>query len=161
MQEIWKEDKGECLVELDVYFSMVSRMIMLEIIKVEVVDLRFSLRVLLGDRLNRAPRVFSGGQGHNKFYALHARLDMDGTLDVLDGIFFVFHFDVYALVDLGALLFVTLWVPITFDIHPKILLQHFSVYTPNGDLVLTKRDYRNCSISFLLKVTSCDFVDLK
>ncbi|XP_055822029.1 uncharacterized protein LOC129890515 [Solanum dulcamara] len=79
-----------------------------------------------------------GGQCNNRFYAIHDRQEVEETLDVVTSILWVFHCDIYALLDLDAnLSFVTPYVTMRFDLSLEILMEHFSIYTPVRSLGVT------------------------
>jgi len=61
----------------------------------------------------------------------------------------VFHFNTYALLDLGATLsFFTSYVAMRFDVGPEILSNPFHISTPMGNAIVAKRVYRNCPIPY-------------
>ena len=70
----------------------------------------------------RVRDVEGGGQRANRFYALHGRQEVADAPDVVTITLKVFHFDVYALLDLGAnLSVVTPFLSNRFDVVPKLL----------------------------------------
>ena len=74
----------------------------------------------------------------------------------------VFHFDVYALLNLGVnLSFVSPYVAMKFAIDPEILLEPYFVYHPVGESIVASRVYRGFPISILHRVIPCDLVELE
>ena len=68
-----------------------------------------------------------------RFYALKARGEQESSPDVVTGMLQVYSVNVYALLDPGATLsLVTPLVARKFDVLPDILIEPFSVCTPNG-----------------------------
>ncbi|XP_055824864.1 uncharacterized protein LOC129893369 [Solanum dulcamara] len=61
-----------------------------------------------------------GGQPNNQLYAFYSRQEMEETPNVVTGILRFFHYEVYALPDLGNLSFVTLYASMRFDKMPPI-----------------------------------------
>ena len=103
-----------------------------------------------------------GGQHQNMLYALQVHQDQKGSPDVVSGTLRVFDLDVYALLDPGATLsFVTPYIAVQFDVNPETLSEPFSVSTPVGDPVITRRLYKNCPVSVSDKVTLADLVELE
>ncbi|XP_049356909.1 uncharacterized protein LOC125821531 [Solanum verrucosum] len=97
----------------------------------------------------------------NYFYALQARGDQVSSPNLVTGTLQVFLIDVYALLDPGATLsFVTPFVAMRFDVHPKELLEPFLVSSPVCDSVVAKRVYKRCPISLSHRVTFVDLVEL-
>ncbi|XP_055826368.1 uncharacterized protein LOC129894738 [Solanum dulcamara] len=75
-----------------------------------------------------------GSPRQNRFYAFQARQEVEESLDMVTGTLKVFDFDVYELLDLGAMLsFVTPYLAMRFFVSPVILLEPFLVYTLIGD----------------------------
>ena len=105
-----------------------------------------------------------GGQApkNNCFYALHGRQEYEDVPDVVTGMLRVFHFDVYALIDLGAnISFVSPYVSMRFSVKPELLKDPFSVSTPVGESVIARTVYRNFPISFFHKIIPCDLIELE
>ena len=98
----------------------------------------------------------------NRLYALQARQDQEGSPDVVTGTLRVFDLDVYSLLDPGDFLsFVTPYIAVHFSISPKNLSEPFSIFTPVGDPIISRRAYKNCLVTVSQKVTSANLVDLK
>lgn len=80
------------------------------------------------------------------FYALQTRGGQEGSPDVVIGMFKVFQFNVYALLDPGdTLSFEIPYVAMKFDVLPDIR-SFFFVSTPVGDSVVANRVYRKYPI---------------
>lgn len=76
----------------------------------------------------------------NRFYAFHARQEVEESPDVVTGMLRIFDFDAYALLDPSAnSSFVTLYLVIYFDMSPEALLEPYLVYTLAGESVLAKK----------------------
>lgn len=87
--------------------------------------------------------------------------DHENSQDILTGMLRVFSLDAYALLDPGAnLSFMTPYLTNKFGICSKQLLEPFSVSTPIGKSIFSKRIYRNCTISINLKDCTMDIVEL-
>lgn len=101
---------------------------------------------LFGTKLGRnCKKAQSSGYGsgctpcQNMIYAIKTLHDHEGSLDIVIAMLKVFHLEVYVLLDLGATFsFMTLYVPMKFDIDPKILLEPFSISTLIGDSINAK-----------------------
>ena len=73
----------------------------------------------------------------------------------------VLSINVYALLDPDATLyFVTSLVSMKFDVLPYVLVKPFSISTPIGDFVVSKRVYRSYPILLSNRVTLVDLVEL-
>ena len=93
--------------------------------------------------------------------ALHSRGEQESSLDAVIDMLQVISFDVYFLLDQGAILyFTTPFVATKFYILPNILNEPFTVATAVGDSVVAKRVYRNCPIMLLKLVTKLDLVEI-
>ena len=103
-----------------------------------------------------------GGQRHNRLYARKDHQDQEGSLDVVTGTLHVFDIDIYALLDpVDNLSFVTPYIAVQFNISLETQLEHFSVSTPVGDLVIARQVFKNCPVTVSQKVTSADLVELE
>ena len=97
----------------------------------------------------------------NHVNAQQSRSDQESSPDVFTGMLKLFSFDVYAMLDQGDLLsFVTLLLPMKFEILPDLLEEPFSVSTPVGDSVVVNKVYNGCPITFPNRVTLVDFIEL-
>ena len=66
------------------------------------------------------------------------------------------------MLDPGATLsFVTPYIVVQFNVSLETLSEPFSVSTPVGDPVITRRLYKNCPVSVSDKVTLADLVELE
>ena len=82
--------------------------------------------------------------------------------DVVTGMLRVFHFDIYAFIDLGAnISFVSPYVSMRFSVRHEVLKDLFYVFTPVGESVVARTVYRNCPISIFHRVFPCDHVELE
>ena len=73
----------------------------------------------------------------------------------------VFHFDVYALLDLGAnLSFITPFLAIRFDVISELLLETYLVSNPFSESIVARKVYKNYPMSILHRVIPCDLVEL-
>lgn len=78
---------------------------------------------------------------------------------LLPGMLKVFHFDVYALLDLGAnLSFVTPFLANRFDKVPELLLEPYLVSNAVGESIVAKNVYKRCPVSIMHRVIPCDLV---
>ena len=90
----------------------------------------------------------SGGQRHNRLYALQAHQDHEDSPDIVTGTLRVFYLDVYTLLDPGATIsFVTPYIVVNFGVSPKTLSEPFSVSTLVNDPVIARRVYMNYPIT--------------
>ena len=81
-----------------------------------------------------------GGQRQNRLYALQARHDEKGSLDVFIGTLLVFDPYNCALLDPGATVyFVTPYITFQFSVSPEPLSEPFSVTTLVCDPVIARR----------------------
>lgn len=105
-------------------------------------------------------KVQGSAQRTNLLYALHARKEVEKTVDVINDLLKV-KFDVYAFLDPCAnLSFVTPFLANKFSVCPEVLQEPFEVYTPMGELVVARRVYSSFPMFILHKVVPCDLVDL-
>lgn len=109
------------------------------------------------DRLLKEVRAAKGSTKwcttQYQFYAFHARQKVEETPDVVTNVLKFLNFDVYALLDTSANFpLVTPFLATRFDMHPRILLDPFSVYTPVGESILAKRAYKIFHVSVLHKI---------
>lgn len=76
----------------------------------------------------------------------------ESSLDLVTGMLCVFHVDacvlLYSRLNIS---FITLFIVMNFSISPEILLEPFLGSTPNRELVITKRVYKNYPIIVLLQ----------
>ena len=78
---------------------------------------------------------------------------------MVTGILRVFHFDVYAFLDLrDTLSFLTQYIAVNFDIRQETFWQPFLVSFGFGDPILTRREVKNNPIIFSQKIISADLV---
>lgn len=76
-------------------------------------------------------------QWWNRFYALLSLQEYESSPDIVTGMLWVSHLDVYALQDSWAILsFITPYVAISFGVSLKILLEPVSVSTSINELVI-------------------------
>ncbi|WMV45072.1 hypothetical protein MTR67_038457 [Solanum verrucosum] len=122
LQRCGKSHSGKCLADIDDCFSYGN----------SGHTMRDCLAFATKERDNRKAQPSGSGLGaprQNRFYAFHTQQDHKGSLDVVTDMLEVFHFDVYALLDLGVTLsFVTYYVAMRFDIGLEILSNSFSIY---------------------------------
>lgn len=71
-------------------------------------------------------------------------------------------FDVYDLLDLGAMLSFSTppYVAMRFDIGPKILSNPFDICTLIGDSIVAKKILKNCYISISHRITQVNLVEI-
>lgn len=98
-----------------------------------------------GSTISNSPKCATGSgsgdnsQGHNRFYALQARQEVEESPNIVTSTLRVFEYNVYALLDPGAnLSFVILYLTMRFDVSPEVLLEPYLVYTPIDKFVLAK-----------------------
>jgi len=110
-----------------------------------------------------APRgaTSSIGGGKNCLYAITSSQEQANSLDVVTGMIKVLTFDVYALLDPGASLYlVTPHIAMNLDILLEKLLEPFSVSILVGESILDERVYHDCTISVNHNNIMADLVEL-
>lgn len=74
---------------------------------------------------------------------------------------YAFHRDVYVLLDTGSnLSSITPLITVNIGVGPENLPKPFSVSTPMGELVVTRRIYMEFSITILHKITLANLIEL-
>ncbi|XP_070040820.1 uncharacterized protein [Nicotiana tomentosiformis] len=95
-----------------------------------------------------------------RIYALADRQDHESSPNIVTCILSVSLYDVYALIDPGSTLsYVTPSVSRKFGIKPE-LIKPFEVSTPVGDLVISKRVYRDHIVVFHSRSIVADLIEL-
>ena len=91
---------------------------------------------------------------------LQARQNHESSPDVVIGTLRVFDLHVYALLDPGATLScITSYIAVQFNISLETQLEHFSVSTPVGDLVIARQVFKNSPVTVSQKVSSVDLIE--
>lgn len=110
-----------------------------------------------------APRGATSGTciGAIDLYSITNHQKQENSLDVVNGIFKLFTFDIYEFLYLGAsLYFVTPYVAMRFNIILEQLIEPINVSTPVGESILVEKVYCDCAIYVNYKDFLTDLVEL-
>ena len=120
-----------------------------------------SLSVAPPDRVASRGTTSCTGRGENHLHAITSLQEYKNSPSVFTGMIKVFTFDVYALLDPGAILsFITPYVANQFEILPEKLCEPFCVSTSVGESILAERVYRDYPVFINYKNTMDDLVEL-
>lgn len=130
-------------------------------------DNKFFVFSLSSSAPNSITSASSVDTGWNYLYALASRQNSKASSNIVTTMLKLFSSNVYYFIDLKSTLFyVTPFVAVHFSLGPECILDPFSVSTPVGESMDTRRVYKGCEVSVggwetLVDLFKLDMVDFE